>query len=194
LSIYEQEAIMADLKQLHVAIIATDGFEESELTEPKKALEKAGAKVDVLSEKPGRIQAYKHHEKSIQVNVDRTLDQAAPDEYDALVLPGGTWNADYTRTLTNVRQFISEMDRAGKPMAVICHAPWELISAGVARGRKLTSWPSIQDDLRNAGAEWTDQEVVVDQNLVTSRGPKDLPAFNREMLALFSRVPAEAHR
>ncbi|PWT89354.1 MAG: protease [Proteobacteria bacterium] len=185
---------MAELNQLHVAIIATDGFEESELTEPRKALEAAGAKVEIVSEKAGEIQGYKHHEKSGKVRVDRTLEEARPDEYDALVLPGGALNADYARALPKVRQFITEMDRAGKPMAVICHAPWELISAGVVRGRKMTSWPTIQDDIRNAGAEWVDREVVVDQNLVTSRGPKDLPAFNREMLALFARVPAEAHR
>jgi protease I len=191
---YEQEVKMAELNQLHVAIIATDGFEETELTEPRKALEAAGAKVEVVSEKTGEIQGYKHHEKSAKVRVDRTLEQARPDQYDALVLPGGALNADYARALPKVRQFINEMDRAGKPMAAICHAPWELISAEVARGRKMTSWPTIQDDIRNAGAEWVDAEVVVDQNLVTSRGPKDLPAFNREMLALFARVPAEAHR
>jgi protease I len=191
---YEQEGIMADLKQLHVAIIANDGFEESELIEPRKALEKTGAKVDIISEKPGEIQGYKHHDKAGKVRVDRTLEQARPDEYDALMLPGGALNADYTRALPKVRQFISEMDRAGKPMAVICHAPWELISAGVARGRKMTSWYTIEDDIRNAGAEWSDREVVVDQNLITSRGPQDLPVFNREMLALFGRVPAEAHR
>jgi protease I len=185
---------MADIKQLRVAIIATDGFEESELTEPKKALEKAGARVDVLSEKRGEIQGVKHHDKAGKAKVDRTLDEASPDDYDALVLPGGALNADHARALPEVRQFIAEMDRATKPMAVICHAPWELISAGVVRGRKMTSWPTIQDDIRNAGAEWFDREVVVDQNLVTSRGPKDLPAFNREMIALFSRAPAEAHR
>jgi protease I len=185
---------MAEMNQRHVAIIATDGFEESELTEPKKALEKAGAKVDVLSEKKGEIQGYKHHDKAGKVRVDRTLDEARPDEYDALMLPGGALNADHARALPKVRQFIREMDRSGKPMAVICHAPWELISADVARGRKMTSWHTIQDDVRNAGAEWVDREVVVDQNLVTSRGPQDLPVFNREMLALLSRVPVESHR
>ncbi len=185
---------MNELKNMNVAIIAVDGFEESELTEPMKALKQAGAHVDVVSKKRGEIQGYRHHEKAGKVKVDRTLEEARPDDYDAVMLPGGALNADEARSIPEVRHFISEMDRARKPMAAICHAPWELISAEVARGRKLTSWHTIQDDLRNAGAEWVDEEVVVDQNLVTSRGPMDLPAFNREMLALMARVPVEAHR
>lgn len=185
---------MSNLHQMRVAIIAVDGFEEVELTSPRKALEQAGAKVEVISAQPGEIQGFKHHDKAGKVRVDRTLDQAKADEYDALVLPGGALNADQARVLPEVRQFIREIDRAGKPMAAICHAPWELISAGVVRGRKLTSWPTIQDDIRNAGAEWHDRDVIVDQNLVTSRGPKDLPAFNREMESMFSRTPAEARR
>jgi protease I len=189
-----ERCFMADLKNTKVAIIALEGFEEVELTEPRKALEKAGAKVDVVSAASGEIQGFKHHDKAGKVKVDRTLDQARPDEYDALVLPGGALNADQARMDSRIRVFISEFDRASKPMAVICHAPWELISAGILKGRKLTSWPTIQDDVRNAGADWSDREVVVDQNLVTSRGPQDLPAFNREMLSLFTRVPAEARR
>jgi deglycase len=185
---------MSEFKQIRAAIIALDGFEESELAEPKKALEKAGAKVDVISAKSGEIQGFKHHDKAGRARVDRTLDEASPNQYDALVLPGGALNADEARANPKVRQFIREIDRAGKPMAAICHAPWELISAELVRGRTLTSWPTIQDDIRNAGGQWVDREVVVDQNLVTSRGPRDLPAFNREMLSLFSRVPAEAHR
>jgi len=185
---------MSHLDQLKIAIIAVDGFEEVELTEPKKALEQAGAKVDVISAKPGQIQGFHHHDKAGKVKVDRTFSDARPDEYDALMLPGGALNADEARVNPDIRHFIAEMDRAGKGIAAICHAPWELISAGVVRGRRLTSWPAIQDDVRNAGGEWLDQEVVVDQNLVTSRGPKDIPAFNREMLALFARVPAEARR
>jgi protease I len=184
---------MSDLHDVRVAIIALDGFEESELTEPRKALEAAGAKVDVISAKAGEIQGYRHHEKAAKVLVDKTLDQAAPDDYDALVLPGGALNADAARANPEVLDFIRHIDRAGKPMAVICHAPWELISAGILRGRKLTSWHTIEDDICNAGAEWTDREVVVDRNLVTSRGPKDLPAFNREMLTMFSRIHAGAH-
>jgi protease I len=185
---------MSELQHIKVAIIAMDGFEEVELTEPKKALEKAGAKVEVISARPGEIQGFHHHDKAGKVRVDRTLDDVSPNQYDAVMLPGGAFNADDARANPKIRQFIREMDRAEKPMAVICHAPWELISAELVRGRKLTSWPTIQDDVRNAGAEWLDQEVVVDQNWVTSRGPRDLPAFNREMIALFSRVPAESHR
>ncbi len=184
---------MSQLQQIRVALIAFDGFEEVELTEPKKALEGAGAKVDVISANPGEIQGFRHHDKAGKVRVDRTLDEASPNEYDALMLPGGALNADQARANAKVRQFIREMDRAGKPIAAICHAPWELVSAEMVRGRKLTSWPTVQDDIRNAGGEWIDREVVVDQNLVTSRGPKDLPAFNREMVALFSRAPVEAH-
>ncbi len=183
---------MANLDGMRVAIIALDGFEEVELTEPKKALEQAGAKVDVISQNAGEIQGFRHHDKAGKVKVDKTLDGARPDEYDALLLPGGALNADEARMNPQIRQFIREMHRAEKPMAVICHAPWELISAEAVRGRKLTSWPTIQDDLRNAGAEWVDRECVVDQNLVTSRGPQDLPAFNREMVALFGRVPVES--
>jgi deglycase len=179
---------MTNLNNMRIAIIAVDGFEEIELTGPRKALEKAGAHADVLSAQLGKIQGFKHHDKAGQVKVDRSLEEAKPHEYDALMLPGGALNADAARANPEVRYFISEMDRAGKPIAAICHAPWELISADVVRGRKLTSWPTIQDDIRNAGGEWTDEEVVVDQNLVTSRGPKDLPAFDREMIALFSRA------
>jgi len=178
---------MSDLHQMKVAIIAMDGFEESELAEPKKALEKAGAIADVVSEKKGSIQGFKHHDKAGKVKVDRILDEIHIDEYDAIMLPGGVLNADYARAVPRVRQIIFEMDRLRKPIAAICHAPWELISAEVVTGRKMTSWHTIQDDLRNAGAQWVDEEVVVDQNLVTSRGPQDLPAFNREMIALFAK-------
>jgi protease I len=150
--------------------------------------------VDIISLKSGQIQAFRHHDKSIMVNVDRTLDQATPDEYDAVQLPGGALNADAMRMQPKVQSFLQAMDRAGKPMAVICHAPWELVSAGLARGRTMTSYYTIQDDLRNAGANWVDHEVVVDGNLVTSRQPDDLPAFNREMMNLFSKTPAATRR
>lgn len=185
---------MSDLHHMRIAVIAVDGFEESELTEPKKALEKAGAKVDVVSEKKGEIQGFKHHDKSGKVKVDRVLEEIHVDEYDGLVLPGGALNADAARALPRVRQVIFEMDRARKPIAAICHAPWELISADVVTGRNLTSWHTIQDDLRNAGAQWVDEECVVDQNLVTSRGPRDLPVFNREMVALFAKQPVSHAR
>jgi len=185
---------MSDLNHMRVAIIAVDGFEESELTEPRKALEKAGAKVDVVSEKSGTIQGFKHHDKAGKVNVNRTLDEIHIVDYDAIMLPGGALNADYARSLPRVRQIIFEMDRARKPIAAICHAPWELISADVVTGRRLTSWPTIQDDIRNAGGQWVDEEVVTDQNLVTSRGPQDLPAFNSEMIALFAKQPVPQTR
>jgi protease I len=185
---------MSNLHELHIAVIATDGFEEAELTSPVQALREAGARVEIVSDHAGEIQGFHHHDKAGKVKVDRTLDEVSPNDYDALVLPGGALNADQMRGNPKVRQFIYEIDRAGQPMAVICHAPWELISAGVIQGRTLTSWPTIQEDVRNAGGRWEDREVLVDANLVTSRGPKDLPAFNREMLALFSRIPAGAHR
>ncbi len=180
---------MPDLQQLRVAILALDGFEECELTEPRKALLEAGAKVDVVSKKNGQIQGFRSCDKTGKVKVDRTLDEARAGDYDAVFLPGGAWNADTARVEPRIRQFLREMDGAGKPIAAICHAPWELISADLVRGRKLTSWPTIQDDLRNAGAEWLDREVVVDGNFITSRGPQDIPTLNREMLALFSRIP-----
>lgn len=181
---------MADLSNIRVAVIAGDGFEEAELTEPVKALKESGAHPEVLSLKPGQIQGFKHDTKSIKVDVDRTLDEARPEEYDAVVLPGGALNADALRVEPKVQSFLQATQRSGKPMAIICHAPWELISAGLAQGRTMTSYHTIQDDLRNAGANWVDQEVVVDGNLVSSRQPTDIPAFNREFIKLLSQVPA----
>ncbi len=185
---------MSELHNLRVAIIAMDGFEEIELTEPLKALQKAGARAEVLSAKPGEIQGFHHHDKARKAKVDRTLDQVHVADYDALMLPGGALNADEARLHPKVKQFIYEMDRQGQPIAAICHAPWELVSAGIVRGRKLTSWHTIQDDIRNAGGEWEDRECVVDRNLVTSRGPKDLPVFNREMMELFARTAVGSSR
>lgn len=185
---------MTELSELRVAVIATDGFEESELTEPVRALKEAGAQVEVLSLQTGKIQAFRHHDKSITVDVDRTLEEAQPNEYDALMLPGGALNADTLRVEPKVQAFVQEMQNAGKPMAAICHAPWILVSADLVRGRTLTTYHTIQDDIRNAGGNWVDQEVVVDGNWVTSRQPSDIPAFNREMLNLLSRlVPAAPH-
>jgi len=185
---------MAYLSNLRVAVLVADGFEESELTEPVKVLKEAGARTEIIAPKSGQIQAFQHHDKSITVQVDRTLDQVSPDQYDAVVLPGGALNADFMRVVPEVQSFLQGIQRSGKPMAVICHAPWELISSGLAQGRTMTSYHTIQDDLRNAGASWVDQEVVVDGNLVTSRQPDDLPAFCREMLNLFSRVPAATNQ
>lgn len=181
---------MSDLRGKRVAVIATDGFEESELTEPVKALREAGATVEIVSEKREPIQGFKHHDKASKVDVDVTLDEISPDRYDAVQLPGGALNADQIRINDKAQQFLRRMNAERKPIAVICHAPWLLVSAGLAKGRTLTSWPTIADDVRNAGAQWVDREVVVDENLVTSRGPKDLPAFNAAMVELFSRAPA----
>jgi len=183
---------MQDLHGIKAAVLVMDGFEESELLEPLRALKEAGAHADIVSKQRGEVQGFRHHDKAAQVNANRSFDEALPDEYDALLLPGGALNADTTRMQPKVRDFIRSFDAAGKPIAAICHAPWALISAGVARGRRLTSYWTIQDDVRNAGGQWLDQECVVDRNLVTSRQPSDLPAFNREMLAAFSRLPSAA--
>lgn len=178
---------MDKLNTLQVAVIATDGVEELELTKPVEALKAAGAGVALLSLKLGAIQAFHHHDKTIAINMDLSLDKTLPGAYDALLLPGGALNADELRVDPNVLGFIRAIQDAGKPIAAICHAPWELISAGLVRGRQLTSYHTIRDDIRNAGGKWMDKEVVVDKNWVTSRQPSDIPAFNREMLALFSR-------
>ena len=182
---------MSKLAGFRVAVLATDGFEESELTEPVKALEGAGAEVTILSLKPGHIQGVRHDlDKTVRVEVDRAIGDVSADEFDAVHLPGGTVNADSLRMVPEVQAFLREMQEAGKPIAAICHAPWELVSAGLVRGRTLTSYHSIQDDVRNAGGNWVDQEVVEAGNWVTSRQPDDLPAFNRAMIGLFSRRPA----
>jgi len=178
---------MTELSNLRVAVLATDGFEEAELTEPVGALKEAGATVEILSTKQGQIQAFRHHDKSIMVDVDRLLDEAQPEEYDAVLLPGGALNGDTLRMGSKVQSFLRQSQEAGKPIAAICHAPWELVSAGLVKGRTLTSYYTIQDDIRNAGGNWVDREVVVDDNWVTSRQPDDIPAFNREMLKLFSQ-------
>jgi protease I len=180
------------LTNLRVAVLATDGFEEAELTEPVKALKEAGAQVEILSTKSGQIQAFRHHDKSITVNVDRVLDRAEASEYDAVLLPGGALNADTLRMGPKVQSFLQQIQQAGKPFAVICHAAWELISANLVQGRTLTSYYTIQDDIRNAGGNWVDKEVVVDGNWVTSRQPNDIPAFNQEMLNLFAQFAPTA--
>lgn len=185
---------MSDLSKLRVAVLATDGFEEAELTEPVRVLKEAGATVDVVSTQSGQIQAFRHHDKSIKVNVDKTIDTVQPGSYDAVLLPGGALNADTLRVEPKIKSFLQQIQASKKPIAAICHAAWELISADVVRGRTLTSYYTIQDDIRNAGGNWVDQEVVVDENWVTSRQPDDIPAFNREMLKLFSQsaVPASS--
>jgi protease I len=186
---------MSELSGFRVAVLATDGFEEPELTEPVKALREAGAEVTILAPRAGEIQGVRHGlDKTIKVKVDRTVRGAAAGDFDAVHLPGGALNADAMRMVPAVQAFLRAMQGAGKPFAVICHAPWELVSAGLVRGRTLTGYHSIQDDIKNAGGRWVDQEVVEDGNWVSSRQPDDLPAFNRAMIRLFSRSLAARHR
>jgi protease I len=187
---------MARLEGLRVAVLAADGFEESELTEPVKALKAEGAQIEIVAPEVKKLQAFRHMDKGTTVQADRALNDVDPNEYDALVLPGGALNADFLRVVPEAQRFVRSFDQSGKPMAVICHAPWLLVSAGLVRGRTLTSYHTIQDDVRNAGGNWQDREMVEDRNWVTSRQPKDLPAFIKAMTALFerSRTAAAAHR
>jgi protease I len=182
------------LNGMRVAIIVADDFEQVEFTEPKKALEQAGANVTVISSQPGQVQGMNHDVKADTFKVDMTLDQANPDNFDAVMLPGGALNADFLRVQPKAQEFVKRMQAAGKPFAVICHAPWLLVSSGLVKGRTLTSYYTIQDDIRNAGGNWVDQEMVRDGNLVTSRSPKDLPAFNPAMVELFAEVKTKVRR
>jgi|SRR5437763_836299 len=175
-----------NLQGMRVAILATDGVEDAELREPRTALEQAGAEITLFAPKQGEIQSFKHHDKADRFKVDRTLNEADPEEFDAVLLPGGALNADTLRVQPRAQEFVRDMDRNQKPIAVICHAPWLLVSAGCVRGRTLTTYHTIQDDIRNAGGKWEDQEVVHDGNWVSSRQPSDIPAFNREMIRLFA--------
>ena len=179
------------LNEMNIAILVDDLFEQAELAEPKKALEAAGATVHIVSPKGPQVTGMKHHDLGDKFDVDVPLDKASPDDYDGLVLPGGVVNADTLRTNEDAQRFAQAFDAAGKPIAVVCHGPWLLISAGLAKGRTLTSWPSLQDDLRNAGATWVDREVVSDGNWTSSRKPDDLPAFNREFIAALQHEPSE---
>jgi protease I len=169
-----------------VAVLATDGFEQVELTEPVEALRAEGAQVEVIAPKAGEIQGFNHHDKGQKVAVDRELSQADAASYDAIVLPGGVINPDALRLEPQAIDFIRSFAQSGKPIAAICHGPWTLINAEVVEGRRMTSWPSLEADLRNAGADWVDQEVVVDKGLVTSRKPDDLPAFCAKMVEEFA--------
>ena len=171
-----------NLKGKKVAILATDGFEQVELTEPKKALEQQGAATEVLAPKSGEIRGWKFKEWGDSVKVDKMLDHAKPGDYDALVLPGGVINPDHLRANEKAVQFVKQFAESGKPVAAICHGPWTLVEAGVVKGRTLTSWPSIKTDLKNAGANWVDKEVVLDGNFITSRKPDDIPAFSRKVI------------
>ena len=195
---------MADeLKGRRIAVLATDMFEQVELTERWQALEDAGADVDLVSLAAGEIQGFNHYDKADTFSVDRTVEESDADDYDALMLPGGVGNPDTLRMDENAVRFVRRFFEAGKPVAAICHGPWTLVEADVVRGRTLTSWPSLRTDIRNAGGNWVDEEVVVDEGLVTSRKPDDLPAFCPKMVEEFAegihaeqrpRVHAEATR
>lgn len=169
-----------------VAILATDGFEQVELTDPREALEEAGATTHVIAPKGGEIRGWDHTDWGDFVAVDSTLEDARPEDYDALLLPGGVMNPDSLRRLEEVQSFVGHFFEESKPVAAICHGPWTLIDAGVIEGQEMTSYHTIQLDLENAGAHWLDRETVVDGHLLTSRSPEDLPAFNREMVDLFA--------
>jgi protease I len=180
-----------ELEGCKVAILVAEGFEQSELTEPKTALEAAGARTSIVSPAKEKVQGWNHFDKADKFNVDVALNQARPQEFDALLLPGGVVNPDQLRMMPEAVQFVREFFAAGKPVAAICHGPWTLIEADAVRGRKMTSWPSLKTDLKNAGAEWVDAEVMADRGLVTSRKPADIPAFNRKMIEEFA---AAKHR
>ena len=168
----------SQLKGRKVAfLVAQEGVEEVELTRPREAVEAAGAVTHLIAPKQGEVAAFDHLDRSASYSVDRSLDEASAADYDALVLPGGVANPDQLRTDARAVRFVRDMVEAGKPVGVICHGPWTLVEADVLRGRRITSWPSLQTDIRNAGGEWVDQEVVVDGGLISSRNPDDLPAF-----------------
>jgi protease I len=178
---------MADkLQGKRVAFLATDMVEQVELTEPWKAVEQVGGTPELISLEEGEIQGFNHYEKGDTFKVDKTVEEARAEDYDALVIPGGVGNPDTMRTDENAVDFTRQFFEQGKPVGAICHGPWMLVEAGVVRGRRVTSWPSLQTDIRNAGGEWVDEQVVVDNGLVTSRKPDDLPAFNEKIVEEFA--------
>jgi len=174
-----------ELNGKRVAILVTNGFEQVEMVKPRKALDEAGAKTDLISPMKGEVQGWNHEDKGDKFRVDVPLETADPENYDALLLPGGVMNPDRLRMNPRAVQFTRHFFDEGRPIAAICHGPWLLIEADVVRGRRVTSWPSLKTDLRNAGADWVDQEVITDNGLVTSRKPDDILAFNRKMIELF---------
>ena len=183
---------MADeLRGKRIAALIEDGFEQSELLQPKAALEAAGAQVDVISPQQGKVKGWNHANWGDEIPVNRRLEDATAGDYDGLLLPGGVLNPDRLRMNEKAVRFVRAFVDSGKPIAAICHGPWTLIDAGGIRGRRVTSWPSLATDLRNAGGEWVDQECVVDNGLVTARKPDDIPAFNRKMIEEFAEGPHE---
>ncbi|HWR17922.1 MAG TPA: type 1 glutamine amidotransferase domain-containing protein [Terriglobales bacterium] len=183
-----------NLDGMRVAILVSTNFEQVELEEPMEALAQAGADCRIVSPTQGKITGMKHDEKKDNFNVDFTLDQVNPDQFDAVMIPGGALNSDFLRVIPKAQDFVKKVNSAGKPMAIICHGPWLLVSAGLVKGRTLTSYHTIQDDIRNAGGNWVDREVVRDGNWVTSRQPSDLQAFNREMVNVFSELRQPVNR
>jgi protease I len=177
---------MADITGRRIAVLATDGFEQVELTEPAKALRSAGARVDIIAPKGGKIQGMNHHDKGDSISVDLALADADPADYDALLLPGGVVNPDSLRVEEAAVTFVQAFVKADKPIAAICHGPWTLINAGGVNGKQMTSWPSLRQDLVNAGATWSDQAVVKDHNLVTSRKPDDIAQFNQAVIEMIA--------
>ncbi len=172
----------AELNGKRVAFLVTDGFEQVELTGPRETLEQSGAVVDILSDKEGTVRGWNHDQPADAFAVDATFESAHLDLYDALVLPGGVQNSDTIRLIPAAQKLVKSHDSAGKPLAVICHGGWLLVSCGLVKGKRLTSYKTLQDDIRNAGGDWVDEEVVVDGNLITSRQPDDIPAFNRQLI------------
>lgn len=172
----------ANLKGKKVAFLATDGVEQVELTDPRKALDQAGATTHLVSPKDGEIKAWKFKEWGDSFKVDRSLDQVKASDYDALILPGGVINPDHLRQEPKAVGFVKEFAQSSKPVAAICHGPWTLIEAGVVNGRRMTSWPSLKTDLKNAGANWVDEQVIQDGNFITSRKPEDIPAFSKKII------------
>jgi protease I len=173
-------------------LVAQEGIEEVELSEPRKAVEAAGAATQLIAPEAGEVQAFNHLDKSATYKVDRTLDEADADDFDGLVLPGGVANPDQLRMDPRAVRFVADFFAAGKPVGVICHGPWTLVEADVVRGRRITSWPSLQTDIRNAGGDWVDEEVVVDEGLVSSRKPDDLPAFCKAIVEQFAKAEVAA--
>jgi protease I len=172
---------------INIAILVTHGFEQVELTGPREALEQAGASNRIISDKHGKVQGFNHDEKADKFDVDLVFDEADPQDFDAVLLPGGVFNSDNIRMIPGAQRFVQGMQKEGKPIAVICHGGWLLVSAGLVKGRTMTSWPSLQDDIRNAGGNWVDQEVQVDGNLVSSRKPADIPAFNQKVIEVLAQ-------
>jgi protease I len=187
MTLTERDGNVQSLAGTTVAILVTDGFEQAELTGPREALENVGATTRIISGQHGKVQGFNHDARADAFDADLTFDEASPDDFNAVLLPGGAFNSDRIRIIPQAQRFVQDMQETGKPVAVICHGAWLLVSAGLVKGRTVTSWPTLQDDIRNAGGNWVDQEVVVDGNWVSSRKPDDIPAFNQAFIDLLAQ-------